>query len=378
MSVMGRQVVSTLSSDGVLTVEIVPEEIPSPSAAEVLIELSASPINPSDLALLFGPADLANAEFSPGKVIAQMPEAAVRAMAGRVGQRMPVGNEGSGTVIAAGEDPAAQALVGKRIACAAGGTYATHRLADARLCMELPDGLPVEQGAASYVNPLTVLGFVETMRKEGFSGIVHTAAASNLGQMLVKLCAEEGIPLVNIVRKPEQAALLKDLGAEHVVDSSDPQFMAQLVAAIAATGARIGFDAIGGGPLASQILSAMEIVAAKNLTSYSRYGSFERKKVYIYGALDFGPTVLNRSFGLTWDVGGWLLTPFLAQLPPEDQLRLRQRVVKGLTTTFASRFKAQIGLEEMLTRDVALAYNAKATSEKYLVRPNLRISERSE
>jgi len=370
MSVMGRQVISTLASDGTLTVEIVPEEVPSPRANEVLIEIGAAPINPSDLALLFGPADLANAEFSPGKVVARMPEAAVRAMAGRLGQRMPVGNEGAGTVIAAGDDPAAQALVGKRVACAPGGTYATHRLADARMCMELPDRIGAETGAASYVNPLTALGFVETMRKEGFTGLVHTAAASNLGQMLVKLCAAEQIPLVNIVRKPEQVALLRDLGAQHVVDSSDPAFMAQLVAAIEATGARLGFDAIGGGPLAGQILTAMEAVAAKRLSTYSRYGSFERKKVYIYGALDLGPTILNRAFGLTWDVGGWLLIPFLSQLPPEESLRLRQRVAAGITTTFASSFKARVGLEEMLTKEIALAYNAKATGEKYLVLPN--------
>jgi len=370
MSTMGRQVVSTLASDGLLTVEIVPEELAPPRAHEVLVEVEASPINPSDLALLFGPADLANADYSHGKVVAQMPEAAMRFLAGRIGQRLPVGNEGAGTVIAAGDDPLAQALLGKRVACVPGGMFATHRLADARMCMELPEGLPIELGAASYVNPLTALGFVETMRKEGFKGIVHTAAASNLGQMLVRLCAEENIPLVNIVRKPEQAALLKDIGAEHVVDSSDPAFMPQLVAAIAATGARIGFDAIGGGTMASQILGAMEAVAAKNLAAYSRYGSFERKKVYIYGALDLGPTILNRGFGLTWEVAGWLLIPFLATLSPEESLRLRQRVAGGLTTTFASHFKAKIGLDAMLTRDVALAYNAKATGEKYLVLPN--------
>lgn len=370
MSTTGRQVVSTLASDGMLTVEIVPEELPSPTGHEVLIEVEASPINPSDLGLLFGPADLANATYSPGKVVAPMPEPAMRALAARVGQRLPTGNEGAGTVIAAGDEPAAQALLGKRVAAVTGGMYATHSLADARMCMELPDGVPVELGAASYVNPLTALGFVETMRKEGFTALVHTAAASNLGQMLVKLCAEEGIPLVNVVRKPAQAALLRDLGAEHVVDSSGPQFMPRLVAAIEATGARLAFDAIGGGTLASQLLSAMEAVAAKSLTAYSRYGSYERKKVYIYGALDLGPTILNRSFGLTWDVAGWLLIPFLAALPPEEALRLRQRVAQGLTTTFASRFKATIGLDEMLTREVALAYNAKATGEKYLVTPN--------
>lgn len=367
MTTQGKQIVSTLNDNAVLTVEVVDETLPDPTRHEVLIQIEAAPVNPSDLALLFGPADLENAEYSEGRIAAPMPAAAMRAMAGRIGQRLPVGNEGAGTVIAAGE--LAQHLIGKRVACVPGGTYATHRLADARMCMELPDDLPIELGAASYVNPLTALGFVETMRAEGFTGLVHTAAASNLGQMLVKLCAEEGVPLVNVVRKPEQASLLRGLGAEHVVDSSDPDFTQQLIAAIDATGARLAYDAIGGGALAGQILTAMEAVAAKNLTTYSRYGSFERKKAYIYGSLDLGPTILTRSFGLSWEVGGWLLIPFLAKLPPEDSARLRQRVAAGLTTTFSSQFKAKAGLYEILRKDVALACNAKATGEKYLIVP---------
>jgi len=368
MTTQGQQIVSTLNENGTLTVEVAEEMLPQPQGYEVLVRVEAAPINPSDLALLFGPADLANAEYSEGRIVAPMPPAAMRAMAGRIGQRLPVGNEGAGTVIAAGEN--ARDLLNKRVACVPGGMFATHRLADARMCMELPDGLPIELGAASYVNPLTALGFVETMRNQGFSGLVHTAAASNLGQMLVKLCAEEGVPLVNIVRKPEQVALLRGIGAEHVVDSSDPDFISHLVAAIDATGARMGFDAIGGGGLAGQILTAMETVAAKNLTTYSRYGSYERKKVYIYGSLDTGPTLLTRSFGLSWEVGGWLLIPFLAKLPPEDTARLRDRVAKGLTTTFSSQFKGKVGLSEMLRKDIAQTYNARATGEKYLVTPN--------
>ncbi|HSG33236.1 MAG TPA: NADH oxidase, partial [Sphingomonadaceae bacterium] len=297
-----------------------------------------------------------------------MPEPAIRAMQARIGQPMPVGNEGAGPVIAAGDAPEAQDLLGKRVAAVPGGMFATHQIADARMCMALPDDLPIELGAASYVNPLTALGFVETMRAEGFKGIVHTAAASNLGQMLVKLCAEENVPLVNIVRKPEQVAMLKGIGAEHVVDSSSPDFMEQLVAAIEATGARLGFDAIGGGKMAGTILAAMEAVASKG-AAYSRYGSYERKKVYIYGALDLGPIILNRSFGLTWEVAGWLLIPFMMKLRPEDSARLRDRVAAGLTTTFASHFKASIGLAAMLERENAIRYNAKATGEKYLVVP---------
>jgi NADPH2:quinone reductase len=367
MTTQSRQIVSTLAADGKLTVEVVPESLPDPTGHQVLIKVEAAPINPSDLALLFGPADLENAEYYEGKIVATMPDVAVRAMQGRIGKPMPVGNEGAGLVVAAGED--AQALMGKRVACAGGGMYAEYRLVDARQCLPLPDGAPAELGAASFVNPLTVLGFIETMRAEGFTGIVHTAAASNLGQMLVKACAEDGVPLVNIVRKPEQVDLLKALGAEHVLDSSAPDFMPALVAALEATGARLAFDAIGGGTMAGQILAAMEQAAAKNLP-YSVYGSNERKKVYIYGALDLSPTILARRFGLTWEVAGWLLLPFLARQSMESMLRLRGRVAAGLESTFASRFSARNNLVESLRKVNATIFNAKATGAKYLVVPH--------
>ena len=363
-----RRITSTLHPDGKLVIELAEHPLPEPGDREVLVRIEAAPINPSDLGLLFGPADLNLATFEEGRIICPVPEAAMRAMAGRIGQIMPVGNEGAGTVIAAGDAPEAQALMGKRIACVPGGAYAECVLADAHMCMPLPDELPIELGAASFVNPLTALGFVETMRAEGFTALVHTAAASNLGQMLVKLCGEENIPLVNIVRSETQVELLKERGAEHVVNSSTDGFMPALVAAIDATGARLGFDAIGGGTMASTILTAMETVAARGIP-YSRYGSSERKKVCIYGSLDMGPTALTRAFGFTWDVGGWLLLPFLAKLSTEDTMRLRARVAQGLTSTFASHFKARVTLEEMLTRETALAYNAKATGAKYLVTP---------
>jgi NADPH:quinone reductase-like Zn-dependent oxidoreductase len=367
MTTHSRQIVSTLTADGKLTAEIVPEEIADPTGHQVLIKIEAAPINPSDLAVLFGPADLENAEYSEGRIVAAMPEVAVRAMQGRVGKRLPVGNEGAGLVVAAGEE--AQALVGKRVACAGGGMFAEYRLADARQCLVLPDGEPAELGAASFVNPLTVLGFIETMRAEGFTGLIHTAAASNLGQMLVKVCAEDGVPLVNIVRKPEQVALLKGLGAAHVLDSSAPDFAPALVAAIEATGARLAFDAIGGGTLAGQILAAMEVVAAKNLP-YSVYGSNERKKVYIYGALDLSPTILARRFGLTWEVSGWLLLPFLARQPLEAMLGMRARVAAGLKTNFASHFTTRNNLVESLRKVNATIFNAKATGAKYLLVPH--------
>jgi NADPH:quinone reductase len=365
----GKQLLSTVGEDGELTVRLADQDLPDPTRHEVLIRVEAAPINPSDLGLLFGPADLEAAEFADGRIVAPLSDGAQRALASRFGQEMPVGNEGAGTVIAAGAAPEAQALLGKLVACVGGGMYAQYRIVDARTCLTLPEGISAEQGAAAFVNPLTALGFVETMRADGHKALVHTAAASNLGQMLVRLCAEEGIPLVNIVRKPEQAALLRDIGAEHVVDTSSDDWHATLAQALAATGATMAFDAIGGGKLAGQILAAMEGVASAG-QAYSRYGSSVPKRVYIYGMLDPAPTIINRSFGFSWDVGGWLLTPFLMKLGTEGGERLRQRVRDGLTTTFASKYKARIGLEEMLSRNVAVAYNAKATGEKYLVVPN--------
>lgn len=368
MTYEGKQLLTTLAGDGTLTVEIAPREWDAPTGSGILVKVEAAPINPSDLGLLFASADTDNAQYSPGKVVAKMPEAATRAMKARHGISMPAGNECAGTVVAAGEAPAAQALLGKRVACVPGSAYATYALADANLAMPLAEGVTAAQGASSFVNPMTALGFVETMRMEGFTGLVHAAAASNLGQMLVRICAEDGVPLVNIVRSEAQVKILRDLGAEQVLDMTAGGFQEKLADAIHATGAMLGFDPIGGGALAGQVLTAMEQAASRG-AAYSRYGSSVRKKVYIYGALDLGPTILNRSFGLTWELAGWLLTPFLAKAGPEVLDRMRARVMKDLTTTFASHYKAQVSLEGMLSKEAVSAYNARRTGEKYLVVP---------
>ena len=368
MTVSGKRLLTTLGEDGTLTVEIAPADFADPTGSQILVKVEAAPINPSDLGLLFASADTAGARYSPGKVVAQMPANATRAMKARHGLAMPAGNECAGTVIAAGDDPQAQALIGQRVACVPGTAYATHALADARMAMPLADGVSAEQGASSFVNPMTALGFVETMKLEGFTGLVHAAAASNLGQMLVRICAEDGIPLVNIVRSESQAAILRDLGAEHVLDMTAAEFQPRLTDAIAETKAMLGFDPIGGGTLAGQILTAMEAAASRG-AAFSRYGSSAAKKVYIYGALDLGPTILNRAFGLSWDLGGWLLTPFMAKAGPEIVGRMRTRVMKDLTTTFASHYKAKVGLEEMLSPEAVAEYNARRTGEKYLVVP---------
>lgn len=364
----GKQLFTTLSADGALTVEVVETAFPSPTGNQVLVRMEAAPINPSDLALLFGQADLENADFSPGKIVAQMPEPFLSAMRARHGQRLPVGNEGAGTVVAAGDGEAAQALVGQRVACVPGHAYSEYAIADAAMCLPLGDH-SAEAGASSFVNPMTALGFAETARMEGQRAIIHAAAASNLGQMLVRICQEDGIDLVNIVRKPEQAQLLRGLGAKHIVDSSASDFMAQLRAAIEATGAYLGFDPIGGGTTVDSCFKAMEQVAASKMGDYSRYGSNQPKKMYIYGRLDLGPTILTPSYGFGWTLSGWLLTPFMAKAGMETVGRMRQRVLAGLTTTFASHYKRKVSLEEMLTRNAALDYRAMRTGEKYLVTP---------
>ena len=366
MTFTGKQLTTQLDADGTLTLQLNDKTWDAPKAGQVLIKVEATPINPSDLGLLFASADTDNAVYSPGKVVAQMPANATRAMKARHGLPMPAGNEAAGTVVAAGEG--AEHMMGKRIACVPGTAYADYAYADLTMAFAVDDAVSAEQAASSFVNPMTALGFTETMKLEGFTGIVHAAAASNLGQMLVKICLEDNIPLVNIVRSEAQVKLLKDLGATHVLNMTDEDFMPKLIDAIAETKAMIGFDPIGGGTLAGQILTAMEAAASRG-AAFSRYGSSEAKKVYIYGALDLGPTILNRAFGLTWDLAGWLLTPFMMKAGAEVVGRMRARVMKDLTTTFASHYKAKVSLEEMLSKAAVSEYNARRTGEKYLVVP---------
>jgi NADPH2:quinone reductase len=366
MTFTGKQLTTQLDADGTLTLQLNDKTWDAPKAGQVLVKIEASPINPSDLGLLFASADTENAAYTPGKVVAKMPDNATRAMKARHGMAMPAGNEAAGIVVAAGEG--AEHLMGKRIACVPGSAYGTYAYAEAQMAFPVDDNVTAEQAASSFVNPMTALGFTETMKLEGYTGIVHAAAASNLGQMLVKICLEDNIPLVNIVRSDEQVKLLKDLGATHVLNMTDADFMPKLIDAIAETKAMLGFDPIGGGTLAGQILTAMEAAASRG-AAFSRYGSSEPKKVYIYGALDIGPTILNRAFGLTWDLAGWLLTPFMMKAGMEIVGRMRMRVMKDLTTTFASHYKAHVSLEGMLTKEAVSEYNARRTGEKYLVVP---------
>ena len=368
------QLRSLITAEGRLELSLVDTPVPAPQPDEVVVRVEATPINPSDIGLLFGAADMSTAVAtgrpSQPALSASVPERAMAAMAGRVGQSLPVGNEGAGTVVAAGSSALAQSLLGRSVAVLGGAMYSQHRTVPATACLALPAGTPAAAGASCFVNPLTALGMVETMRREGHSALVHTAAASNLGQMLNRICQADGVGLVSIVRKPEQAALLRGLGATHICDSSSASFMHDLTEALVATKATLAFDAIGGGRLAGQILTAMEAAIARRATAYSRYGSNVHKQVYLYGGLDTGPTEIQRSFGMTWGVGGWLLFAFLERIGTEAADRLKQRVVAELHTTFASHYARTLSLREVLSLEAIAAYGPRNTGTKMLINPN--------
>jgi NADPH:quinone reductase len=368
------QLRSLIRPDGELELSLIDEPVPAPKPNEVLVRIEASPLNPSDLGLLFGAADMASLTTSGSAarpvVTGHVPQGLVKAMAGRIGQSMPVGNEGAGTVVAAGASSEAQSLMGKRVAMLGGAMYAQFRCLPASECLVLPADASAADGASCFVNPMTALTMVATMRHEGHKAIVHTAAASNLGQMLHRLCTHEAIPLVNIVRKSEQAQLLRSMGARYVCDSSSPDFTAELTDALAATGATLAFDAIGGGKLAGQILACMETALLRSATSYSRYGSPTHKQVYLYGSLDTGPTQFSRSFGMAWGIGGWLVFAYMQKLAPGTMQAFKQRVAAELKTTFASHYTKQISLAQMLSLEHIAAYARRATGEKYLVTPS--------
>jgi NADPH2:quinone reductase len=374
MTTTGLQLRSLVKEDNTLELSLVEMEFPQPGPDEVLVRVEATPINPSDLGLLVGPADMSTARASGTVerpvITADIPENLMRMVAGRLGESMAVGNEGAGMVVAAGESEAAQALLGKIVGMVGGEMYGQYRCLNVYQCMPLHEGTTAAEGASCFVNPLTALGMVETMRAEGHKALVHTAAASNLGQMLNKVCMADGVDLVNIVRKPEQEEILRGLGAKYIVNSSSDSFYADLTEALVATGATLAFDATGGGKLAGQILTCMEAAAVRTMTEYNRYGSDVFKQVYIYGGLDRSPTTLSRNFGFSWGLGGWLLFPFLQKAGIEKVLELRARVAAEIKTTFASHYTREISLAEVLSLEAMAVYGKQATGEKFLIKPH--------
>ena len=374
MATPSLQIRSLVKDDNTLELSLAETSVPDPGTDEVLVRMEATPLNPSDLALLLGPADMSTARSSGTAerpiVTADIPEKLMKMMAGRIGQSLPVGNEGGGVVVAAGSSDAAQAMMGKMVGIVGGDMYSQYRCVNVFQALALEDGTTAAEGASCFVNPLTALAMTETMRMDGHKALVHTAAASNLGQMLNRICISDGIDLVNIVRKPEQEEILRSLGAKYICNSSSDSFYGELTDALVATGATIAFDATGGGKLGSDILSCMEAAAVRSMGEYNRYGSDVYKQLYIYGGLDRSPTVLSRNFGFSWGVGGFLLTPFLQKAGMEKAMEMRSRVAAEIKTTFASHYTSEVSLTEALSLEAIAQYGKQATGQKYLILPH--------
>jgi len=373
MATASLQLRTLIRDDNTLELSLAEVDVPDPGPNEVLVRVEAAPINPSDLALLFGPADMTTARVSGTAerpvVTADIPEKLMKLVQARLGQSLPIGNEGSGVVVAAGSSDAAQALMGKMVGIIGGDMYSQYRCVNVFQALELSDGTTAAEGASCFVNPLTSQAMVETMRMEGHTALVHTAAASNLGQMLNRICQADGVDLVNIVRKPEQEELLRGMGAKYVCNSAAESFRSDLTEALVTTGATIAFDATGGGRLGSDILTCMEAAAARSMTEYNRYGSDVYKQLYIYGGLDRSPTTLTRNYGFAWGVGGFLLTPFLRKVGIEKQLAMRARVAAEIKTTFASHYTSEVSLAGALSPEAMSVYGRQATGEKFLILP---------
>ncbi|MFZ8198381.1 zinc-binding dehydrogenase [Alteromonas portus] len=367
-----KQLFTLITSEGELQVSLKEVDVPEPKPHEVVVRMEASPINPSDMWPMFGPASLDKATFDPDKkaLVAPVHKPLLSRIKSRLDQTLPIGNEGAGTVVKAGDSPEAQALMGKTVSILTGAAYTEYACVPVQACLPHMDSTTPQQAASSFVNPLTALGMVETMRMEGHKALVHTAAASNLGQMLNKICLEQGVELVNIVRSQEQVDILKGIGAKIVLNSSSENFKAELYQAIDSTGATLAFDAIGGGELVSDILTMMEASGSKDAKGFNTYGSDSNKQVYIYGGLDFSPTILNRAYGMTWSIGGWLLMRFLGKLDKKRVGELYKKVAMEISTTFASSYSKELSLEEALQPENVALYNAKKTGTKYLIVPN--------
>ena len=368
------QLRSLVTEAGGLRLHLEEQPIPVPREDEVLVRVEAAPLNPSDMGLMFGSADLASARLggsaSRPEILADLRVGGLPSMYKRLGQSLPLGNEGAGTVVATGDSPAAQRLAGKAVAALAGGMYAEYRVVAADQCLRLPDGTSASEAAAAFVNPMTVLGMLDTLRREGHTALIHTAAASNLGQMLNRVCLQDGVPLVNVVRSEDQATLLRTAGASYVCNSAAPDFLDQLTDAIARTGATLAFDATGGGTLASTLLSAMEAAASRDMKTYSRYGSTVHKQVYLYGGLDTRPTELARDYGMAWSIGGWLVMSFMQRAGVATLNALKSRIAGELKTTFRSHYTGTFGLTEVLTLANVAAFRRMSTGQKYLLTPS--------
>ena len=371
-----KEMRSMVTKEGYMEISIIETQIPKPKGNEVLIKIEAAPINPSDLGRLLSYAadlsDISTMEGSqPTQIKIKLKEKLMSPLKPRLDQSLSLGNEGAGVVVDAGSE--AKEMIGKTVGLAGGGMYCQYRCMPANNCLLMDDQTSPEEAASSFVNPMTALGFIETMKLEGHEALIHTAASSNLGQMLIKICKTDSVPLINIVRNSSQIELLKNVGANFVCSTSDESFEEGLFTSIKETGATLAFDATGGGnegKLAGQILSAMERAILSSSKEYKIYGSDTHKQVYIYGGLDRSPTILNRSYGMSWSIGGWLLMPMINKFGMEKFQKMRERVAREIKTTFASKYHKHISLEQALQQDIIRAYAAQSTGKKYLITPH--------
>ena len=371
-----KEMRSKVTKEGYMEISIIETQIPKPKGNEVLIKIEAAPINPSDLGrLLSYAADLSDINTMEGNHPAQikikLKEKLMSPLKPRLDHSLSLGNEGAGVVVDAGSE--AKEMIGKTVGLAGGGMYCQYRCMPANNCLLMDDQTSPEEAASSFVNPMTALGFIETMKLEGHEALIHTAASSNLGQMLIKICKTDSVPLINIVRNSSQIELLKNVGANFVCSTSDKSFEEDLFTSIKETGATLAFDATGGGnegKLAGQILSSMERAILSSSKEYKIYGSDTHKQVYIYGGLDRSPTILNRSYGMSWSIGGWLLMPMINKFGMEKFQKMRERVAREIKTTFASKYHKHISLEQALQPDIIRAYAAQSTGKKYLITPH--------
>ena len=362
---------SEVRADGTVEISLKGIPLPEPGPDEITVELAAAPLHPADISQLLGPADLSSGKRTgagpDANVVFRIPNDRLRSVDRRIGKSLPVGNEGAGVVVAAGSNQ--RRLLGKTVAIMGGAMLSRHRVVNVSDALLLPDGTVPTRGAAALINPLTLLAMLQTMREEGHGALVHTAAASSLGQMLNRVCLQDGVPLVNIVRRPEQASLLTSQGAANVCDTSSARFIQDLDDAAAATGATLAFDALGGGRVANQVLAAMERACSAGAARYERYGSTVRKQVYVYGGLDGRPTELDRSYGMAWSIGGWLVFHRLGRMAPGTLAAMKDRIVSGLETTFATKFAAEISLTDVMRADYLEAIAMRGTGEKFVVNP---------
>lgn len=362
-----------IKESGTLEVSLVEVNLPALQDDELVVRVEAAPINPSDIGLLLAGGDTTAITKLSGDLPAiSMPvsSGAFQLLQARIGMSLPVGIEGAGVVVAAGKSPEAQALIGRTVSLSIGGMYSQYRIAKISDCIVFPEGTDPALCAASFVNPMTALGMIETMRRDKHTALVHTAAASNLGRMLNRICIKDGIKLVNIVRGEQQVELLKSEGAQYVCDMNAPTFFDDLMRAIEETGASIAFDATGGGSLADNILTAMEKVMVARMTEYDRYGSPWHKQVYVYGRLNTDPMIVRRAYGSAWGMSGWLLFPFLSSLESKDVERLKARVVAEIDTTFASNYASEVSLADAIDPANIETFNKRSTGNKFLIRPH--------